>query len=121
VLKMRGEDTMQLEIFEALAQHLSRRFGRIAFSPIRRSEPVAKLGVLVLLVDTQANATDLASIIAESNRQPDPGGILEKDEKVSGVLLGIGMRDAEGCGCHFARADQRHQFRYVAFAIGTQP
>src|SRR5690348_6235987 len=63
VSEVRGKNPMQLEIFKPVAEQLLRRLGRVTLPPVEHSQPVAKLGMLMLLLNAQTDSSDLPSIV----------------------------------------------------------
>src|SRR5579859_1833091 len=68
VLEMRGEDAMQTEVFESVAQDFTRGLGGVALAPVWNAQPVAQFAVLMLRLQAQADAADLASVSPERDR-----------------------------------------------------
>src|SRR5271165_278288 len=120
VLEMRREDAVQLQVFKSVAQHLASCFGRVALSPIRHAQPVAEFGVLVLGIDAQPDAADLAAVTAQRGRQPELARLLCEGKKVPSILLGVGMCNAQSGGRNFPRPNQRQQFGDIGLGVRAQ-
>ena len=118
VLEMRGEDAVQAEVVKTVTQHRARSFGGIPLSPVGNAEPIAEFSVLMLGVNRQADAADLPPVAAQRDGQPDLVRIFYRQKRAR-ILLGVGMRNAQRRRCHFARTNQRHQFRNVGFGVAA--
>src|SRR5579864_8181201 len=92
---MRGKDAVQTKVLESVAQDFPRRFRRIALSPIRHANPVAKLGMLMFQGKSQANASAQLSAIALSDGETDFVIVVAPGKEVSCFPLGVGMRNAQ--------------------------
>src|SRR5215469_10090307 len=94
VLEVCGKNAVQLEIFKTVTQHFARCLGGIAPSPVRRTQPVPKLRMLMRFLDSQTNAPDLSAVVPQCDCQPHFSGLFGKLQKRSSILLCVRMRDS---------------------------
>src|SRR6185503_1428633 len=121
MFEMSGEDTVQLSLLESVFHHLTCRLRGEPLAPVRNANPVAKLRTLVLRVRMQPDSAKESTVFAQSNSHPEfvlLGGAVEK---LSCVVLGERMRNAQRGGSDSTIADQWDQFRDVGFAQGNEP
>src|SRR5262252_5523832 len=113
---------MKAEGFEPVPDHRARGFGSEALSPVGNTQPVAELRMFVGLVHAKADASVKLAIGCERDRETRfrsrlPGACLNE---VPAVLLGVGVRNAQGGGRNLASSRKAYQVGDVGGGVGTQ-
>ncbi len=115
-----GCDAMQFAVVEAVAQHGLGGFCGVALAPEGDADPVADFGLLMFGFKHEADAAAELAVAAPGNGEPEIVLVAHMDQEIAGVLLGVRVGDAQGCGGNFAGAEQCHQRRDIHFSKGTK-
>src|SRR5256885_16786143 len=95
VFEVGSEDAVQSERVKTITNHFVGGFRGVSVSPERYAKPIAQLGVLMVLLDAKADASDLAAVAAQCDGQPEFVGIFRQLEKSFCVLFRVRVSDAQ--------------------------
>src|SRR3954447_18751607 len=121
MFEMRRKNAVQSKLLKSITQYCPRRLCRIPQPPIGNSQPVAKFGMLMLLVEAQANPANLPFVRAASDSQPQLPWLLHQFEERTCIFFGVRMRDAQRRGGDFPRSNQRQEFCSIRVLVRTNP
>lgn len=107
---MSGKNAVQLDLLEPMPHRGLRRLGRIAVSPVRKTEPIAKFGAVMCRVAVESHPADQCA-----SAQPDSHSQLifpgNAGEKLPRVLFFVRVRNAWRVRSYFSWTDERDEFR----------
>ena len=115
---------MQAQSIESIVDHGVRGLGRITLAPEGNSQPVAKFGVVVRVIESKSDASAELAVAAPGNgKTRDSSRIcvrLAVCYELPGILLSVGMWNAQCRSRDFARSCQLNQRGEVFFPMDTQ-
>src|SRR6185436_14268666 len=102
VFEMFGENAVQLDFLKPVFHHGPGRFCGVSLAPVGNPNPVTQLCALVFRIGMQSESANERSVSPQPDTEPELVLTRRAAEKLSGVLLGERMRNAQ-----HSRSDSR--------------